>query len=318
MRQVAVDRVEDMRIILESLGFDVERSNERSALVLLSLLHLKPNDHWSDAQAPLLGTRAIMDWIRDEYGVVYAPNTRETIRRFTLHQFVNAGLVVENPDDPARPVNSPKWCYQVRPEALLVIQAYNSDSYSKFLSDYLRAVPGLVAQYATERKMARIPVLLPDGNQVTLSPGGQNSLIKSIVNDFCSYYTPGGHVLYIGDADEKWAVFYEEELAVLGVVVDKHGKMPDLVVHLPDKNWLVLLEAAASHGPVDGQRYSELSTMFSGSTAGLVYVSCFPSRAIMRKYLTLIAWETEVWCADDPTHLIHFNGERFLGPYKQV
>ncbi|MDR1078970.1 MAG: restriction endonuclease, partial [Propionibacteriaceae bacterium] len=248
-------------------------------------------------------------------GVAYAPNSRETVRRFTLHQFVDAGLVVENPDDPARPVNSPKWCYQVRAEALAVIRAHGSDDYDRLLDDYLQVAPGLVAQYASEREMARIPVVLPDGSPVTLSPGGQNALIKDMVDDFCSYYAPGGRVLYVGDADEKWAVFHEAELAVLGVTVDRHGKMPDLVVYLPGKNWLLLLEAAASHGPVDGQRHSELSAMFSGSTAGLVYVSCFPSRAVMRKYLTLIAWETEVWCADDPTHLIHFNGERFLGPY---
>jgi hypothetical protein len=267
VKEEAADRVEDARIVLESLGFGAERSNERSALVLLALLRLHPDDAWPEAQAPPLGTRAIMDWIRDEYGVTYAPNTREKVRRFTLHQFVDAGLVVENPDDPARPVNSPKWCYQIRTEALAVIRAHGSDDYDRLLDDYLQAAPG-------------------------------------------------GRVLYVGDADEKWAVFHEDELAALGVTVDKHGKMPDLVVYLPDQNWLVLLEAVASHGPVDGQRHSELSTMFSDSTAGLVYVSCFPSRAIMRKYLTLIAWETEVWCADDPTHLIHFNGERFLGPYE--
>jgi type II restriction enzyme len=264
----------------------------------------------------MLGTRAIMDWIRDEYDVEYAPNTRETVRRFSLHQFVSAGLVQENPDAPDRPVNSPKWCYQVRAEALRVIQSYGSDGFHQLLSDYLEATPGLIAQYASERQMARIPVMLPDGGPVTLSPGGQNALIKNMVDDFCAYFAPGGRVLYLGDADEKWAVFHEEELASLGIRVDKHGKMPDLVVYLPDKNWLLLMEAAASHGPVDGHRHSELSLMFQASTAGLVYVSCFPSRAIMRKYLSQIAWETEVWCADDPTHLIHFNGERFFGPYQ--
>ncbi|MDR1238005.1 MAG: restriction endonuclease, partial [Propionibacteriaceae bacterium] len=162
MKEDAADRVEDARIILESLGFDAERSNERSALVLLSLLHLNSDEPWQDAQAPLLGTRAIMDWIRDEYGVAYAPNTRETVRRFTLHQFVDAGLVVENPDDPSRPVNSPKWCYQVRTEALAVIRAHDYDDYDRLLSGYLQTTPGLVAQYAVERQMARIPVVLPD------------------------------------------------------------------------------------------------------------------------------------------------------------
>jgi hypothetical protein len=74
-------------------------------------------------------------------------------------------------------------------------------------------------------------------------------------------------------------------------------------------------EAASSHGPVDAKRHSELAELFAGSSVGLVFVSCFPDRRDMRKYLADIAWETEVWCADNPTHLIHFNGQRFLGPY---
>ena len=315
MNEETYARVEDARFLLESMGLDVERSNERSAYVLLSLLHLGVNDPWAEAQAPMLGTRAIMDWIRDVYGKEYAPNTRETIRRFTPHQFVDAGLVVENPDDPSRPVNSPKWCYQVSMEALAVMRSFGTDQFNDTLDEYLEAAPGLAAQYRAERQMQRIPVTLPDGSPVTLSQGGQNVLLKEMIEEFCPYYAPGGQVLYIGDADGKWAVFHEEELGLLGVEVDKHGKMPDLVVYLPDKNWLLLMEAATTHGPVDGQRHSELMNLFSASTAGLVYVSCFPSRAVIRKYLTLIAWETEVWCAEDPTHLIHFNGERFLGPY---
>jgi type II restriction enzyme len=164
--------------------------------------------------------------------------------------------------------------------------------------------------------MQRIPVTLPNGSAETLSPGGQNVLLRQMIEEFCAYFTPGGDVLYVGDADEKWMVFEEKQFARLGVRVDSHGKMPDLVVYLQERNWLVLLEAASSHGPVDGKRRGELQSLFEGSTAGLVYVSCFPSRDEMRKRLSQIAWETEVWCADNPTHLIHFNGERFLGPYE--
>jgi type II restriction enzyme len=87
------------------------------------------------------------------------------------------------------------------------------------------------------------------------------------------------------------------------------------MVYLPERNWLVLMEAASSHGPVDSKRYGELRSLFGDASAGLVFVSCFPSRAAMRKYLSDIAWETEAWCADNPSHIIHFNGERFLGPY---
>ncbi|WP_433227935.1 BsuBI/PstI family type II restriction endonuclease [Actinomadura formosensis] len=309
------DKIREARRILAALQMDSERSNERSALTLLALLRMSPGDTWADASNPMLGTRAIMDWIRDEYGREYAANTRETIRRFTLHQFADALLVQQNPDQPDRPINSPKWNYQVTPEALTVIQLYGRRGFDRALADYLDRVPGLKAQYAAAREMNRIPVNLPSGEPFTLSPGGQNVLIKQMIEEFCPRFTPGAEVLYVGDADAKWAWFEEERLAQLGVTVAYHGKMPDLIVYMADRGWLVLLEAASSHGPVDAKRHSELSSLFEGARPGLVYVSCFPDRREMRKYLREIAWETEVWCASDPSHLIHFNGERFLGPY---
>ncbi len=307
--------VEDAQALLAAFGFDRQRQNVRSAHTFLALLQLGPGDDWSDATNPLMGTRAIMDWIRDKFGVDYRPNTRETIRRQTLHQFLSAGLIEENPDDPSRPVNSPHWCYRIHPRTLNVVRNVGTSAIEPLLRAYLEDLPGLRAAYDAVRAMARIPITLPNGDPVTLSPGGQNVLIKAIVEDFCGYYTPGGVVLYVGDADAKWAYAATEALEGLGVFVDSHGKMPDLVVYMPDKNWLVLLEAASTHGPVDGTRHAELAALFGASTAGLVYVSCFPTRAEMRKYVADIAWETEVWCADSPTHLVHFNGERFLGPY---
>lgn len=309
-------RIAEARRLLTALGMDAERSNERSALVLLALLQLKPGAKWTTATNPMLGTRAIMDFIRDEYQRDYAANTRETVRRFTLHQFSEAQLVVQNDDEPTRPINSPKWNYRVTTEALAVVQTYGTNEFSAKLAEHLDALPGLKALYAAARDMTRIPLTLPSGDQLTLSPGGQNVLLGAMVAEFCPRFTPGGKVIYIGDAGDKWALFEKDYLAGLGVTVDEHGKMPDLVVHLPEKNWLVLMEAASSHGPVDAKRHGELAALFDGCTAGLVYVSCFPDRAEFRRYVTMIAWETEVWCADHPTHMIHYNGERFLGPYK--
>jgi len=308
-------QVASARQVLTQLNFDGERSNERSALVLLALLGLEPGMSWRQATNGTLRTVQIIEWIRKNYGKHYAPNTRETIRRFTLHQFIEATLVEQNPDQPDRPINSPKWCYRISPRALSLLRTLEKANFRQRLREYLIEVPGLMDLYAKARELHRVPVTLPDGNAVTLSPGGQNVLLKKIVEDFCSYFTPGGHVLYIGDADTKWAVFEEHALSSLGVVVNEHGKMPDLVVYMPGRNWLILMGAASTHGPVDAKRHGELSSLFGNSTAGLVYVSCFESREDMRRYLAQISWETEVWCADNPTHLIHFNGERFLGPY---
>lgn len=305
------------RDILAQLRFPRQQTNERSGKVLLALLGLKPGDSWAEATNEMYSTRLLMDRVRDDWGMDYAPNTRETIRRFSLHQFRDAGLIERNADDPKRPVNSPKSNYRINQVSLNLIREWGYPEFESRVQEYLKELPGLISEYSVARDLNRIPVTLPGGGQgVDLSPGGQNDLIKSIVGDFCSLYVPGGEVIYIGDADGKTKHFEEEYLADLGVRVDKHGKMPDLVVHRKDKNWLFLMEAVTSHGPVDGKRYKELSHLFSKSTAGLVYVSCFPDRAVMRKYLADLAWETEAWCADTPEHMIHLNGDKFLGPHE--
>ena len=163
--------------------------------------------------------------------------------------------------------------------------------------------------------MNKLPVKLADGKEIRLSAGAHSELIKAIIEEFAPRFVPGARLAYAGDTGDKWGYFDERLLAELSVVIDGHGKMPDVVLYYPDRKWLVLVESVTSHGPVDGKRHDELAALFKKSTAGLVYVTAFPSRAVMARYLPEVAWETEVWCADAPTHLIHFNGVRFLGPY---
>ena len=310
-----MSRLDESKQILKALGFDAARSNDRSGLTLLALAQLTEASSWADAKNPRLGVRAILDWIREELDLQIAENTRESYRRETLHQFRDAGFVVLNEDDPSRATNSRLNNYKLTDEALTVVQAFGTSEFEELVAQYLVAAPGLLATYRAERDLARIPITLPGGVELTLGAGGQNVLLKQMIYDFCAYFIPGGEVLYIGDADSKLMHFEKEQLAKLGVVINTHGKLPDLVVYQPEKNWLFLMEAASSHGPVDAKRYGELSSVFAGSKAGLVYVSCFPDRAVMRKFLATLAWETEAWCASDPTHLIHLNGDKFLGPH---
>ncbi|MGH2903217.1 MAG: BsuBI/PstI family type II restriction endonuclease [Solirubrobacteraceae bacterium] len=316
MNKRQTTKVSQGQTVLGDLGFAEAQTNKRSALVLVALLKLTPSTPWPSASDGMYRVVDIMQWIRERYDVNYAPNSRETIRRQTLHQFVAAGLVLLNPDDPKRAVNSGNNCYQIAPAALKLLRSVGEPAYARRLRAYLVQAPGLRASYAKARKLTRVPVTLPDGSSVHLTPGGQNVLLKAMLEEFCPSWTPGGKVLYIGDAGKDDPVRDVEGLSALGINLNKHGKLPDLVVLMADRNWLVLLEAASSHGPVDAKRHAELDALFGSSSAGLVYVSCFTSRAEMRRYLTEIAWETDVWCADNPTHLIHFNGERFLGPYE--
>lgn len=312
----AQQKIDDALKILTALGMPRGQRNERSALTLLALLNLKPDGTWNALQKPLMGITPIMDFTREHYGREYAPNTRETFRRQTMHQFVEAGIALYNPDDPARPVNSPKACYQISDEAYTVILAFGTDKWQVTLDAYLEGQETLAAKWARHREMQMIPVQVAGGKQIALSPGAHSELIKKIITDFAPRFAPGAEVIYVGDTGGKVSYFQKERLAVLGVTVDRHGKMPDLVLYFGKKDWLLLVESVTSHGPVDAKRHNELTALFKSAKPGLVYVTAFPDRGIMGRYLGEISWETEVWCADAPSHLIHFNGERFLGPYE--
>jgi adenine-specific DNA-methyltransferase len=310
-------KIDEALQVLKDMGVPREQQNERSALTLLALLDLKPGGTWASVNSPLRGITEMMDFFRAEYGKKYAPNTRETVRRFTVHQFVQAGLAVQNPDKPSRPTNSPNNVYQVPDEVLALLRCVGTPGWKEELGKRLKRVGTLQERYARERTMQRIPVAVAPGKTVSLSAGGQNVLVKKILDDFCATFTPGAKVIYVGDTDEKWAYFDKEQLAKLGVTVEEHGKMPDVVVYHAAKKWLVLIEAVTSHGPVNPKRHAELKTLFDKARVGLVFVTAFLDKKTLHKYLGDIAWETEVWVADAPSHVIHFNGERFLGPYEK-
>jgi BsuBI/PstI restriction endonuclease domain/BsuBI/PstI restriction endonuclease HTH domain len=301
--------------ILVDLGLPRAQQNERSALTFLALLDLQPETSWKRASAPLMGITPVMDWIRTHYGKEYKPNTRETVRRLTMHQFVLAGLALYNSDDPSRPVNSPRAVYQVSPVALALFKTFGKAGWATRVAAYQGDIKTLTVQYAQKREMARIPVKLADGTEIRLSPGEHSALIRDIIDEFAPRFAPGSVLIYAGDTGEKMSYFDRAQMVELGVSVDNHGKMPDVVIYCVKRNWLLLVEAVTSHGPVDGKRHTELMKLFVSSTAGLVYVTAFPSRKLLAKYISDIAWETEVWIADAPSHLIHFNGDRFLGPH---
>lgn len=308
-------RVQAAEGILKAIGAPRAQCNERSALTFLGLVDLAPQTPWSDAEAPLRGVTELMDWMAENYSKKYAPNTRETIRRFTLHQFIEMGMVVLNPDDPGRPPNSPKNVYQIAPPAVDLVRCFETTSWNRRLAAYLASMEENNRLRETPRRMEFISVNLPDGHLLELTAGGQNVLVKRIIEQFAPRFTPGGYVVYVGDAAKKHLVYDEEYLRDLGIELDRHGKMPDVVIHHVDRNWLILVEAVTSHGPVNLLRHNQLKELFADSTAGLVFVTAFLDRAAMREYLPEIAWESEVWVADAPEHLIHFDGERFLGPY---
>ncbi len=319
----AIKRLMEQAIgIIRALGFPRQQQNERSGLTLLALAGMRAGVGWSGATASTLGITEIMGVMREHYGKAYAPNSRETVRRQTIHQFRDAGLALINPDDTERPTNSGDTDYRLSPEALALLRTYGTPDWDVALAAYLSTHEALALRYARQRDMALIALNLAEGVDVALSAGGQNPLIRDIVYEFCRRFVADPDVLYIGDTGSKLGTagkrigYYNRAgLAALGVALDDHGKFPDVIVHDRSRDWLLLVEAVTSHGPVDGKRHDELGKLFAASTAAPVYVTAFATRKAMTRYAHLIDWATEVWCADAPEHMIHFNGMRFLGPY---
>lgn len=319
------EKLQQAKELLTALGLPKAQCNNRSGWVFLALENIKPSDRWNSATAPLLATVNIMEFIRNEYDMDYKPNSRETIRRQTLHQFEQARVVDRNRDDPARSTNSRDNNYSLNQPILDILAVYPNGDWEGRVQVYKDAVTELTAQYERQLELQKIPITLPDGNEIKLSPGKHNQLHADIVHEFCSRFVgESGRLLYIGDTASsrneggKLMFLEADYLESLGVPPMSHDKLPDVVVYDEDRKWLFLIEAVTSHGPVSPKRWVELEEAFKDCTVSLVYVTAFPDRAEFRKNATDIAWETEVWIADNPDHMVHFNGDRFLGPHEKV
>ena len=247
-------KLEEAIEILKKFGMPSEQQNERTAYCLLSLLNVTPEKAWKNAENPLVGITPMMTFAKEYYNKKYAPNSRETFRRFSTHQLVQAGIVLYNPDKPNRPVNSPKAVYQISPAALKVIKTFGTSDFEPLLSDFIQNQSTLAAQYAHEREMNMVSVKIKKNHMIQISPGKHSELIRDIIEQLAPRFLPNSTLIYVGDTGEKWG-YYDQELAGnLLFNVQEHGKMPDVILYVEDKKWLVLIEAVTSHGPVDSKR----------------------------------------------------------------
>lgn len=291
------------------------QQNEISALTFLALCNIKKKSLWSDAtRQSMTVTKGIMFFIRDNYRRDYAPNTRETFRRQVLHQFVQGRIADYNPDEPELPTNSPKAHYAISEAALTTVHSYGLPDYKKRIAEFIKPQGSLVEIYEKSRETQTVPVVLPTGESFNLSPGKHNELQASIIKDFASRFLKSPKVLYFGDTAKKNLVIDQPSFALLNVNVSDHDKLPDIVLFDSSKNWLFLIEAVTSHGPMNPKRVFELQEMFKDSNYGKVFVSAFPDFAEFKQHSKEISWETEVWIADFPEHMIHYNGDKFIGP----
>ena len=311
-----MSKVDESIEILRALGLPDRQQNERSALTLLALAKLGRKDPWSAATQPLLRIWDIMGFMEKAYGKRYAANSRETIRRQTVHQFEQARVCERNPDDPNRPTNSGKTVYRLTDEAAAVIRLYGSERFDSSVGAFISKVGSLKASYRRERRRRGVPLRLPDGSTVLLSPGKHNELQVSVIEEMGPRFAPGARVLYVGDTAKKHVVLDAPRLTKLGISITQHDKLPDVVLYQQRRRWLYLVEAVTSHGPVNPKRHAEIEKMMARCSGDRVYVSAFQTSADFRRFAAEIAWETEVWISEHPSHMIHFNGPKFLGPHK--
>ncbi len=255
-----------------------------------------------------------MDFIREKYKVAYAPNTRETVRRQVLHQLVLAGVADYNPFEPGLATNSPRAHYAVSEAALVAIKTFGTSQWDSTVANFLSNRTALIEIFQRRRSKRLIPVRFPDGKLVKLSPGSHNKLQKAVVEQFASRFVEDPKLLYLGDTAKKNLLIRANVLKNLGFPITEHDKLPDVVIYDEKRNWLFLVEAVTSHGPMSYKRVLEIELILAKCSAGLIYVSAFPDMTEFRRHTNKIAWDTEVWIADLPEHLIHYNGDRFLGP----
>ena len=309
-----MSKIDDARDMLEQLGLPPSQRNDISCLTLLALAGLSEGDPWSKTSNPSRTIHQMLQFMRDTYSREYAENTRENVRRQVIHQFEQARLVDRNPDAPDLPTNSPHTHYGLTDDAVRVIRRYGRRGWQSQLRSFRSRHGALLEVYQRRRQMREIPIRLPTGEEIRLSPGKHNRLQALVVTAFGPKFAPGSTLLYLGDAANKLLHLDQEKLDQIGVPLTEHDKLPDVVIYDENRNWLFLVEAVTSHGPMSPKRVEELEATLKNCKATRIYVSAFPDFRQFRRHLDNVAWETEVWVAEIPDHLIHFNGDKFLGP----
>jgi hypothetical protein len=306
-------KLEDAQAVLKALGLPLAQQNDLAGYTLLVLAGLGRSDPWSATRVRTLRIHDILHEINKSFKKQYKENTRESIRRDVIHQFEQARVVDRNPDDPQRPTNSGKTCYALTAEVAAMLACVGLPTFAPAVEAFLVQQPTLAARYRAARELNRVAINLPDGIREYLSSGKHNELQAQIVHEFCSRFLPGAELLYLGDTADKALHVRADRLAELGVPFSEHTKFPDLVLFSAAQCAVVLIEAVTTHGPCSPKRRAELELLLENCSCRRIYVTAFPGWKELKQHFTDIAWDTEVWLAEVPDHMIHFNGPKFLG-----
>lgn len=304
-----MDKIEEARNILITIGMPKAQQADICCYVLLAMAGIKPDMQWNEASQGWIRIHDIIQFSNTYYGSTYAENSRETFRKQALHRFRTAALVEDN----GTATNSPNYRYRLTDEALDLIQSYQSINWDNVLARYMEYHERLIDLYASKKRMTMMPVKI-NGSDFKFSAGKHNELQKAILEEFAPRFAPHSECLYVGDTIEKDLVKNVAKLSDLGFEITLHDKMPDVVLYREDKQWLYFIESVTSVGPIDPKRMLEIAEMTKDVNVGKIFVTAFPDFKTYKKFSETLAWETEVWIAEMPDHMIHLNGDKFIGP----
>ena len=300
---------DDARAILSAIGMPAPQQSDMCCHTLLALCKVSESTDWQNARNDWMRIYDIMQFMTESYSINYAANTRETIRKQAIHHFRTAAIIEDN----GKPTNSPNYSYRITGEFLDMIKQFNNPEWVRLFEAFSKRHTSLIEIYASKKKMTKMPVKV-DGKELTFSTGKHNELQKLILEEFAPRFAHGAKCLYVGDTAEKDLHKDVEMLEKLGFTITLHDKMPDVVLYREDKDWLYFIEAVTSVGPMDAKRVLEIEAMTEKVTAGKIFVTAFMDFKTFKSFSESLAWETEVWIADLPEHMIHMDGDRFLGP----
>jgi len=304
-----VDKINEARELLKMLGMPKTQQADICCYVLLAMAGIKPDTLWEDAGNEWIRIHDIIQFANTYYGSTYAENSRETFRKQALHHFRNAALVEDN----GKATNSPNYRYRLTEETLQMVRTFQTSEWQKSVSRFLEYHEKLVDMYASKKKMTMMPVRI-NGADFQFSIGRHNELQKAIIQEFAPRFAPNSECLYVGDTIEKDLVKNVDKLKELGFEITLHDKMPDVVLYREDKDWIYFVESVTSVGPMDAKRILEITEMTKSVAAGKIFVTAFLDFKTYKRFSENLAWETEVWIAEMPEHMIHLNGDKFLGP----
>ncbi|MDE8347243.1 MAG: BsuBI/PstI family type II restriction endonuclease, partial [Acidocella sp.] len=320
-------KTEQAKAILREAGAKLRdisaRNQERAALCLLAVAQIPTEGLWAEAKSHLedkdvraLRTRDILSFRNQHFSEGLSSGSYDDVRRKDLALLVNVGLVAASAGDAAADTNDGTRGYALTLEGLELLRAFRTPEWELVLKRFRESQGGIRDRLAKAREMQRVPVLLPGGMTLRLSPGPHNELQKAIIEEFLSRFSHNAQVLYVGDTENKSLIVDRDGLAAIGLPAPERGdRLPDIIAYEAKRNWVFLIEAVHSSNPIDDDRHAMLNRITASCTAGRVFATAFLTKNDFRKWVMRIAWETEVWIAEDPTHMIHFDGERFLGPY---